>query len=578
MDFQFYPTPTALASRAWSKFKRPLVRVLEPSAGEGHLAEACPGRDDEYHRRRAVPIDCCEIDITKHGTLRAKGINVVGVDFLQFGSGAIYSSIILNPPFADGVKHVLKAWDILWDGEVVAIINAESVRNPFSAERRQLVQLIEKHGEVEFIDGAFMVEDAERKTEVAVALVYLRKEADVNNEIFGDLFAEIQKDQETGAGLAGEFADLHAVALPNSFIENSVLAFTAAVRSMRDSVISEARARHYAALLGNTMARRNGDCGNDDEEHTVEWVRAQITERYNILKDRAWSAILRSSNVTSRLSSAAQRRLEAEFEQIKRLEFTVSSIYSFLQGLIDSQGKIAIDMALDVFDSITKYHTENTAFYCGWKSNDKHRTGGIRIKTTRFILPHHSVEKWHTDLPWDSRQLLADFDKVFAMLDGKRAPDFGLVETFRVHFEDLKNGKRCSSSYFDVRFYPGKGTIHFFARDKGLVDRLNRLVGRQRAWLPPEGVRVSDAFWLQFDEAEKMDGEVRKAIHDAAGHRYWDNPLNRMFSNDKEEHAKAMGAIANAVQSVLTAKGINTDFLLEDGAGKQEQALLPLAA
>ena len=45
-----------------------------------------------------------------------------------------------------------------------------------------------------------------------------------------------------------------------------------------------------------------------------------------------------------------------------------------------------------------------------------------------------------------------------------------------------------------------------------------------------------------------------------------------------EEHAKAMGDIGKAVQEVLVTKGINTDFLLEDGSGKQQQALLPLAA
>lgn len=70
----------------------------------------------------------------------------------------------MNPPFNQGCKHVLHAWDILFDGEIVAILNAETVKNPFSAERRLLAQLIEDHGSVEYIKDAFMDPDTQRKT------------------------------------------------------------------------------------------------------------------------------------------------------------------------------------------------------------------------------------------------------------------------------------------------------------------------------------------------------------------------------------------------------------------------------
>lgn len=121
MDFQLYQTTAALAARAWAKFKNRNFRlVLEPSAGDGDLAEA--GQTRDFYKRREIKIDCCEIDATKHPLLREKGLTVVGLDFLQFGDGAIYSHIIMNPPFAEGAKHVLKAWNMLWDG-ICAIIN-----------------------------------------------------------------------------------------------------------------------------------------------------------------------------------------------------------------------------------------------------------------------------------------------------------------------------------------------------------------------------------------------------------------------------------------------------------------------
>ncbi|MDK9702511.1 MAG: DUF4942 domain-containing protein [Sulfuritalea sp.] len=573
MDAQFYPTPPDLAARAWGKFKnREFTRVLEPSAGDGALADANP-RERDYYRRN-IPIDCCELDISKHPMLRAKDYDVVGVDFMQFSSGSIYSHVILNPPFANGAAHVLKAWDLVWDAEIVAIINAETVRNRCSKERQMLGNLIDQFGEVEFIADAFMVPDAERKTAVEVALVYLRKEANVAVDIVGDLLSDLNDDAETGAGLAGGYEEVHALALPNSFVENTVRAFKAAVRTMREAVFGEARAHYYATLLGDTMAVRNGDGGASKPDTSVKWVQGEIAKRYSLLKDRAWAGILRSTNVTSRLSSSAQQRVEKEFADIKKLEFTVPNIYGFLCGLVENRAAMQLEMACDVFDLITRYHSDNTVFYKGWKSNDRHRTAGMKIKTTRFVLPGHGTHSYQHGLNYESTRLLADFDKVFAMLDGKIEPEVSLVQTFSAHFADLKHGARVSSSYFDVRYYPGAGTIHFFSTNRKLVDRLNRLVGRHRQWLPPEGAKVSDAFWLSFDSAEKLDKELRTEINNAAGRSYWDHPLHNICSGDEDRKARAMEAIDDAATVVLERHGINVDFQID----AQQPEQLRLAA
>ena len=571
---QFYPTPPALARRAWKKFKNTdFSKVLEPSAGKGDLALAYP----ENGRSRKVLPDCCEIDITQHPIIREKGLNVVGFDFMQFSTGSIYSHIIMNPPFAEGAKHVLKAWDILWDGEIVAIINAETLRNAFSKERQLLVNIIAQHGEVEFLECAFSVPDAERKTDVEIALVYLRKQANISEDIIGPILEELKRDSATDEKLAGDYREAAELALPNSLVENSVAAFNAAVRSMREAVFIEARAQYYANLLGNTMAVRNGEAGKTAPRDSVEYVRKTIGKRYTELKDRAWAGILRSANVTSHLSSAAQKRVEREFEEIKQLEFTVLSIYGFLCGIVESQGKIQIDMACDVFDMITKYHTDNTVFYKGWKSNDKHRTCGMQVKTTRFILPGHSMGSWQSNLPWESEQLLRDFDKVFSMLDGKLMPVAGLNDLFSSSFKELCHGNRLSSSYFDVRYYRGAGTIHFFPSSKKLVNRLNLLVGRHRQWLPPVETRVSEAFWLQYEGAEKFDKEIRAEIDKHAKEfKSWNHPLHSLYrSGDDELKMQAEATISDAISSVLTRHGIDVNFQLEDG--RQDCRLLEAA-
>lgn len=543
---QFFVTPPDLAARVWERFKdRSFERVLDAFAGTGALSEAAP---HSWRHHREIKIDCIELDGGKHPILRDKGLTVVGLDFFAFEGGEVYSHVVMNPPFAQGARAVLKGWDMLWEGEVTAIINAETVRNPFSAERTRLVKLIEEHGSVEFLADAFQGPDVEREANVEIALVHLVKPAECAQDWIGDLLASmaVDKNEECDLKLPGELA------LPQSFVETQCAAFRAAVKAMREAVRMEAVATHYANRIGHTMAELNGAPRSSSDAFDV---RKTLEARYGELKDRSWSSVLRSTETLSRLSQKVQRQAESQFESIKMLDFTETNVYAFLLGLVESQPEMQLDMACDVFDTITRYHSDNTVFYRGWKSNDKHRTCGMRIRTSRFILPGHRADSWLSSPRWETQQLLADFDKVFAMLDGKRQPAEGLGKVFADRYADLMHGQRVSSSYFDIRYYPGAGTIHFFARDKTLVDRLNRIVGRRRQWLPPADARVSDAFWLQFDQAEKLDKEVRTEVRKGCGR--WDDPFRELMWNDSEGRSAVAGdKIAGVIDQVLIAHGI----------------------
>ncbi|TPQ27556.1 DUF4942 domain-containing protein [Methylomonas koyamae] len=559
--FQYYASTEALSIRAWAKFRDTrFVRVLDPSAGEGHLLKAKPFK--QYQR---VPIDCVEIDIRKHAVLREQGYTVVGLDFLQFQNGSGYSHCIMNPPFAAGAQHVLKAWDIMFDAEIVAILNAETLRNPFSKERQLLVRLIEQHGEVEFLSDMFAGEDAERKTNVEIALIWLKKTSTFERDILGNILDDLRQDRREAEELASAFHVPHELALPTAFIDNAVLMFDAAFEATRQAVFSEARASRYRAMLGKTLGELSGGGLHTVDDSSLDAVKQTLFERYQDLKNRAWSNILRSTQVTSRLSSTAQKRLESDFETIKSLEFTVANIYGFLQGIIDQQGEIQLSMVCDVFDLITRYHSDNAVYYMGWKSNDKHRTLGMRIKTTRFVLPGHKVESYHTGLDWNSEQLLADFDKVFALLDGKTEAEVSLVSVFRQHFSALKQGERISSNYFDVRYYPGAGTIHFFPKSKTLIDRMNRWVGCRRRWLPPVDTQAGPGFWQQFDQAESLDrafhAEVNKQCPSGTRHLRFD-PFWAIKYGGESEREQGNTLLTQAMSTVLASRGIDPDAML----------------
>ena len=98
-NLQFYPTPSILAYRAFSKFKNKVViRILEPSAGRGDLLL---GFMTGIHSRTDL-IDAIEIDLDNQAVLRGKGINVIDADFLQFDGASMYSHVVLQPPIFTG--------------------------------------------------------------------------------------------------------------------------------------------------------------------------------------------------------------------------------------------------------------------------------------------------------------------------------------------------------------------------------------------------------------------------------------------------------------------------------------------
>jgi len=79
-----------------------------------------------------------------------------------------------------------------------------------------------------------------------------------------------------------------------------------------------------------------------------------------------------------------------------------------------------MQMLLDCFDDITKYIPENRAYYRGWKSNLSIKNRHSECKWRRFIMPR--ITSYYSSSPsvtYESMKKLQDFDKVFAMLDGK---------------------------------------------------------------------------------------------------------------------------------------------------------------
>lgn len=119
---QYFPTPESLARIAVELADiGPDDTVLEPSAGQGGIAEHLPAR----HRAVCVEISKMHCDI-----LQAKGFVTVRADFLEWSSSAPkFSRIAMNPPFSEGrwQSHLTAAAGLLKPaGRLVAILPASA--------------------------------------------------------------------------------------------------------------------------------------------------------------------------------------------------------------------------------------------------------------------------------------------------------------------------------------------------------------------------------------------------------------------------------------------------------------------
>ena len=56
-----------------------------------------------------------------------------------------YAAIVMNPPFSAGAAHLLKARDVMQDGgKIRCLLNAETLRNPCTNERKELAAKLEE--------------------------------------------------------------------------------------------------------------------------------------------------------------------------------------------------------------------------------------------------------------------------------------------------------------------------------------------------------------------------------------------------------------------------------------------------
>ena len=206
-DCEFFPTPSDLAGKLLSGVRwKGIHSVLEPSAGRGDLIEYTEKRNGwnygSWHHEDLKDVDCIEIDPNLRALLTGKGYRVVHDDFLTYFTRKRYDLIVMNPPFADGDKHLLKALELCeHGGQIACILNAETLRNPYTNSRKLLLRELRRHNaSIRYVANAFA--HAARRANVDVALINVDIPVSVVDDSLWESMKKAQEQQIEAAGIS----------------------------------------------------------------------------------------------------------------------------------------------------------------------------------------------------------------------------------------------------------------------------------------------------------------------------------------------------------------------------------------
>lgn len=488
-----YPTPNGLARKMLNKVDRKDVKsILEPSAGLGDLAEIIK------ETFKYTDLSCIEIDEDCQDMLRGKGFNLIDSDFLAYNGLEQFDLIVANFPFSDGDKHLHKAIDVLFSGQIVCLINAETLKNPYSNSRKDLVQKLKVlNADIEYIPNAFL--DAERKTNVEVALVYIQKIQNVETDLF-DNISQSEDEYES-------IQDSKEIAVKDN-IGNIVKRYNQDKELVTNQVMDFYRnynkvSKYLDLKIANlSYDEEKNERYRYDGMTLTQIMKHKLNQFSKNLKKDYWLEAMKLDEVTSRITSKKKEELIKSLNQYAYMDFTETNIRIFIKNLI-AKYPVMIDEGIGyVFDKFTEYalrderyskneYKQNIHLYNGWKTNEAYKVN------KKVILPF----TMGSYLSSDKEDFLNDIDLIFNYFDDKRIENDNYLIPERYNAYGSKNETTTSSAkivkynlvqgitksiktrYFTLNFYL-KGTVHFIFNDLELLRKFNIYIAKKRGWLP----------------------------------------------------------------------------------------------
>lgn len=431
-------------------------------------------------------------------------LTIIGDDFFKVTSDQIshIDIIILNPPFSKGADHIVHAYEIAPDGcQIIALCNAETLKNPYSKTRKQVLEIVESYGQWSNLGECFTT--AERKTDVEVALIRIDKPGNNYSQEFEGFFTDEDREQQQVNGLMSYNAVRDLV---NRYVE-SIKIFD----KQLDTAIQLNNLSDGYFDLSDPDDRRSNEISIRISQGSRQVTRNEFKKR---MQKSGWRWIFSTMNLEKYATKGLREDINRFVERQQEIPFTMRNIYKMLEIVIGTTGQRMDKAIIEVFDKVTKHSHDNHHRVEGWKTNSHY------LLTKRFIVPGYykeemedmvkalcyiTGENYDTHMSLDQRTRYA-----YALVsnEGKALLEYpnmtGYTHCKRVYHEyEAKNidmskypdcklislkweyGKWFDWGFFNVRKYK-KGTYHFEFRDEKVWAQFNQHVARIKGYPLPE--------------------------------------------------------------------------------------------
>jgi hypothetical protein len=502
----FYPTPQSLINKMLLKIDfKTIQTVLEPSAGDGRLIEAIKNKfkyahSSYYNQEAKWDIDAIELDDNLQHILKGKGYRVVHNDFLTFHSYKSYDAIIANFPFSEGDKHLLKALDMQqYGGQIVCLINAETLHNPYTNTRKDLLRQLEDYNaEIEYIPNAFY--DADRKTDVEVALIYVNiPKLEDDSIILENLRQQEQFREESNYNYSKQLVNadfIKGIVEQYNFEVKAGLKLIAEYEALKPMMINTFDPESYnkEPILKLSLER-------EDKDHNCSLQNSYVKK----VREKYWWALFNNKQFMGLFTTNLRRKYIDKINELKDYDFSLYNIYTIRIQLSKEMVKGVEDTIVTLFDEFSYQSSWNPEFgnnihyYNGWSTNKC-----WKVNDKKVIIRLNAYGSWserYNPTDYHVLEKLSDIEKVFNYLQtgtGIEVNEIDMKDAFKFA-EQYGETKKIETTYFLCTFYK-KGTAHLEWKYQDLVHRFNIFGSQSKNWLPPGYGKKS---YNEMDEEEK---------------------------------------------------------------------------
>ena len=475
LDKNFFPTPKNLINKMLAKIKNNPEKILEPSAGKGDIVDALKDSGRTYGGCR-YEISAIEKDETLIATLRGKGTTVIDSDFLLFSAPDKFDLIIANPPFDRGGEHLLKAIDIMYRGQIIFLLNAETVKKSHTKTKQLLARKLKEFGaDIEYHTG--MLQNAERKTNVEVALIDITIDRKIEDDLFDgvvdrttEIEDKVKDNQELSTGLN---------------VKELVAEYNQIVKIGTETLIGYYKNHNKIGRYIGINRKAEEYESEMDLTGKMQW---QLNKFLKVLRTDFWKRTLELKEVKNRLTEKKRSEFETQIDKVCDMDFTENNIRAFVLNLINNYEKTLTEAVLDIFDLFTirhkwdggDLHEKNIHYFNGWKTNKAFKVGKKVIIPVNSSYANSFIDWDGWKLNYTSERFLSDIDIVMNYFDGM-SDYISIADALTSGFKTGEN-KGLRSSYFTITAHK-KGTIHLTFNSDDILRRFNIAACKGKKWL-----------------------------------------------------------------------------------------------